>query len=405
MYLEELELRDFRNYDQVTLEFSPQINILIGQNAQGKTNLLEAIYVLAMARSHRTNNERELIRFKAKGAFLAGRIKRKLGTIPLEIALSRQGKKAKVNHLEQARLSQYIGNLNVILFAPEDLALVKGAPAVRRRFIDMEFGQIDPKYLYDLAQYKAILKQRNNYLKQLQQKKAQDTLYLEVLSEQLATFGAAVISKRLTFLAELESYAQEIHSAITQGNEKLAFHYESNLKDILDPDESKTITELKRGYANLQSKEILQGTTLLGPHRDDVSFTIDKKNVQIYGSQGQQRTTALSVKLAEIELMKHKTGEYPILLLDDVLSELDGARQTHLLKAIQGKVQTFLTTPGLSEITQRLIKEPKIFHIDAGHISENEQEEKKHIVWGSEEEKKTVTFFPKNEKAKKGQST
>ena len=147
-----------------------------------------------------------------------------------------RSKKAKVNHLEQARLSQYIGNLNVILFAPEDLALVKGAPAVRRRFIDMEFGQIDPKYLYDLAQYKAILKQRNNYLKQLQQKKAQDTLYLEVLSEQLATFGAAVISKRLTFLAELESYAKEIHSAITQGNEKLAFHYESNLKDILDPD-------------------------------------------------------------------------------------------------------------------------------------------------------------------------
>lgn len=171
MYLEELELRNFRNYQTVAVKFSPQINVLIGKNAQGKTNLLEAIYVLAMARSHRTNNERELISFKQKEAYLSGRVMRKLGSLPLEISLSRKGKKAKVNHLEQARLSQYIGNLNVILFAPEDLSLVKGSPAIRRRFIDMEFGQIDPRYLYNLTRYRTILKQRNNYLKQLQQKK------------------------------------------------------------------------------------------------------------------------------------------------------------------------------------------------------------------------------------------
>ena len=170
MYLEELELRNFRNYQTVAVKFSPQINVLIGKNAQGKTNLLEAIYVLAMARSHRTNNERELISFKQKEAYLSGRVMRKLGSLPLEISLSRKGKKAKVNHLEQARLSQYIGNLNVILFAPEDLSLVKGSPAIRRRFIDMEFGQIDPRYLYNLTRYRTILKQRNNYLKQLQQK-------------------------------------------------------------------------------------------------------------------------------------------------------------------------------------------------------------------------------------------
>ncbi len=172
MYLEELELRNFRNYQTVAVKFSPQINVLIGKNAQGKTNLLEAIYVLAMARSHRTNNERELISFKQKEAYLSGRVMRKLGSLPLEISLSRKGKKAKVNHLEQARLSQYIGNLNVILFAPEDLSLVKGSPAIRRRFIDMEFGQIDPRYLYNLTRYRTILKQRNNYLKQLQQKKS-----------------------------------------------------------------------------------------------------------------------------------------------------------------------------------------------------------------------------------------
>ena len=215
MYLEELELRNFRNYQTVAVKFSPQINVLIGKNAQGKTNLLEAIYVLAMARSHRTNNERELISFKQKEAYLSGRVMRKLGSLPLEISLSRKGKKAKVNHLEQARLSQYIGNLNVILFAPEDLSLVKGSPAIRRRFIDMEFGQIDPRYLYNLTRYRTILKQRNNYLKQLQQKKATDTLYLEVLSEQLAQFAGAIIVKRLEFLAELERYAKEIHGQIS----------------------------------------------------------------------------------------------------------------------------------------------------------------------------------------------
>ncbi|MCR1901646.1 DNA replication/repair protein RecF [Ligilactobacillus apodemi] len=398
MYLEELELKNFRNYRTIKVEFSPQINVLIGKNAQGKTNLLEAIYVLAMARSHRTNNDRELICFKQKDAFLAGRVTRKLGSLPLEILLNRRGKKAKVNHLEQARLSQYIGHLNVILFAPEDLLLVKGSPTVRRRFIDMEFGQIDPRYLYNLTQYRAILKQRNNYLKQLQQKKANDLMYLEVLSEQLATFGGAIIVKRLEFLAELERYAKEIHAQITQGNENLSFKYESSLKEDLKSTENEIIADLKKGFANLQPKEIFQGTTLLGPHRDDVVFEIDQKNVQIYGSQGQQRTTALSVKLAEIELMKIQTGEYPILLLDDVLSELDGTRQTHLLKAIQGKVQTFLTTPGLSEITQKLIKEPKIFHIEAGTISENSTQNENHIAWDSAKNDQVITFYPKTEK-------
>ncbi|KRL87425.1 DNA replication/repair protein RecF [Ligilactobacillus apodemi] len=398
MYLEELELKNFRNYRTIKVEFSPQINVLIGKNAQGKTNLLEAIYVLAMARSHRTNNDRELICFKQKDAFLAGRVTRKLGSLPLEILLNRRGKKAKVNHLEQARLSQYIGHLNVILFAPEDLLLVKGSPTVRRRFIDMEFGQIDPRYLYNLTQYRAILKQRNNYLKQLQQKKANDLMYLEVLSEQLATFGGAIIVKRLEFLAELERYAKEIHAQITQGNENLSFKYESSLKEDLKSTENEIIADLKKGFANLQPKEIFQGTTLLGPHRDDVVFEIDQKNVQIYGSQGQQRTTALSVKLAEIELMKSQTGEYPILLLDDVLSELDGTRQTHLLKAIQGKVQTFLTTPGLSEITQKLIKEPKIFHIEAGTISENSTQNENHIAWDSAKNDQVITFYPKTEK-------
>lgn len=370
MYLEKLELKHFRNYEDVNVAFSPQVNVLIGKNAQGKTNLLESIYVLAMARSHRTSNDREMVTFKKDAALIRGKVHQRLGNTKLELLISRKGKKAKVNHLEKARLSQYIGQLNVILFAPEDLALVKGAPSVRRRFIDMEFGQIDALYLHTLTEYRAVLRQRNKYLKELQTKKATDKVYLEILSEQLSESGSQIIFKRLEFLQELEKYADKLHNQITQGKEHLQFQYESTLKEY----QGKSVLELKQSlieqYKTMMDKEIFQGTTLLGPHRDDVRFMLNDKNVQVYGSQGQQRTAALSVKLAEIDLMKEKTHEYPILLLDDVLSELDGARQTHLLKTIQNKVQTFLTTPGLSDVAQQLINKPKIFRIDNGKITE-----------------------------------
>ncbi len=390
MKLTELNLHHFRNYDEAQVEFSPQINVLIGENAQGKTNLLESIYVLAMTRSHRTNNDRELIEFGKDAAQIRGTVQRELGSLKLELDIGKHGKKAKANHLEKARLSEYLGQLNVILFAPEDLALVKGAPTVRRRFIDMEFGQVSPKYLHDLTQYRDILKQRNRYLKQLQSHEAQDQLYLEVLSEQLAAVGGAIISQRVKFLSELEGYAQELHQSITQGRENLTFEYSSAVKDASTLTEVELSEVLMDLYRQNQSKEIFQGTTLYGPHRDDVRFLINHKNVQTYGSQGQQRTTALSVKLAEIDLMKNQTGEYPILLLDDVLSELDGARQTHLLKTIQDKVQTFLTTPGLSDVARNLIKEPRIFHIRDGQIIPEKQAALKTEVFYPTKQDKTA---------------
>ncbi len=383
MYLKNLQLHHFRNYADADVEFSPSINVLIGENAQGKTNLLESIYVLAMTRSHRTNNDKELIEFSQDASQVSGVVERQLGPLKLELDIGKRGKKAKANHIEKARLSEYLGQLNVILFAPEDLALVKGAPTVRRRFIDMEFGQISPKYLHDLTQYRSILKQRNRYLKQLQTKEADDKVYLDVLSEQLAAVGGAIITQRIKFLSELEKYAQQLHQSITQGRERLTFEYESVVKNADELSEIEAAQALMDLYTRNQQKEIFQGTTLYGIHRDDVRFLLNGKNVQTYGSQGQQRTTALSVKLAEIDLMKNQTGEYPILLLDDVLSELDGTRQTHLLKTIQDKVQTFLTTPGLSDVARNLIHEPKIFYIQDGKIS-------------TDSALKTEIFYPKN---------
>lgn len=372
MYLEELSINNFRNYSEAKLTFSPATNILIGKNAQGKTNLLEAIYVLAMTRSHRTNNDHELLRFKTNSATVRGTLINQLGKTKLGIELSNKGKKARVNQLEQAKLSQYIGKMNVILFAPEDLALVKGSPAVRRRFIDMEFGQIDANYLYNLSQYKAVLKQRNRYLKQLQQKKVTDLLLLDVFSDQLAAFGAEIIIRRLGFLTKLGKFAAKLQLQITNQQESLKLKYDStiNLENQKMIKTDWIYKKLKEQYRQQQKKEIFQGTTLSGPHRDDLAFLINEKNVQLYGSQGQQRTAALSVKLAEVDLMHQETGEYPILLLDDVLSELDGARQTSLIKSIQNRVQTFLTTPSLNDVARQLIKDPKVFIINQGKISE-----------------------------------
>lgn len=381
MYLENLKLKSFRNYHETELEFSPGINVLIGENAQGKTNLLEAIYVLAMTRSHRTSNDRELIEFSERNAFLEGVIAKNTGCLRLSLSLSNKGKTGRVNHLETPRLSQYIGNLNVILFSPEDLSLVKGAPTVRRRFIDMEFGQIDATYLYELTQYRTILKNRNAYLRQLQMKQANDRIYLEVLTDQLVESGARIIAKRLEFLKDLEGYARDLQKDITQGRENLSFRYKSTVNLDEAGEDQKTIAErMKREFSAVSDRETFQGTTLIGPHRDDVTFMVNDRNVQTYGSQGQQRTTALAVKLAEIGLMHDRTGEYPVLLLDDVLSELDGKRQTHLLKTIQDRVQTFLTTPGLNDVARQLIREPRMFRIHAGSIQEEPQ---------------TVTFHPK----------
>ncbi|MCL0330174.1 DNA replication/repair protein RecF [Apilactobacillus xinyiensis] len=371
MRITTLQLRKFRNYEDVSIEFNSGVNVLLGNNAQGKTNLLESIYVLALTKSHRTANNKELISWHNDYAQLKGVIKKHLGNVNLEIDLGKKGKKAKVNYLEQAKLSSYIGNLNVILFAPEDLSIVKGSPSVRRKFMDTEFSQISSQYLYNTTQYKKILKQRNNYLKKIQYSGKKDEIYLEVISKQLANFGSKIIFQRLNLLKKLENWAKSIHSEISQNMEELTFKYLTSVELKNLPSRERIYEMLLASLMQNQDKEIHQGTTLYGPHRDDVQFLIDKRNVQTFGSQGQQRTTALSLKLSEIDLMKEETGEYPILLLDDVLSELDDGRQTHLLNAIQNKVQTFITTTSLNGMTKDLAEKPAIFNINNGKLSKN----------------------------------
>lgn len=380
MYLENIALQNFRNYELAELSFSPSINVLIGENAQGKTNLIESIYFLAMSRSHRTARDRELIRWDSEFAKVNGKLKKRSHSVPMEIILSKRGKIAKLNHLEQKKLSNYIGQLNVILFAPEDLSLVKGSPSVRRKFIDMELGQMNKIYLHHLAQYQQILKQRNQFLKQAKYDPKFDQIYLDVLTEQLAAEGAEVLFYRFKFIKQLNAWAQQVQIDISNDKEQLEIRYKtiSEITDELSVEE--IFEQLKENYQSSQQQEIDQGTTTLGPHRDDLIFYVNDRNVQTYGSQGQQRTTALSLKLAEIELMNEVTGEYPILLLDDVLSELDDSQQTHLLNSIQNKVQTFITTTSLDGVQMELLNDPLIFYVDGGTATNQtaEQEEDTH---------------------------
>lgn len=373
MYIKKLKLVHYRNYDQLDLNFVDGINVIIGENAQGKTNLMEAIYLLAFTRSYRTSKDKELIQWDQNYAKIEGTIIKRNQQFPLEIQLSAKGKKAKLNHLEQRRLSDYIGALNVVMFAPEDLNLVKGSPQVRRRFIDMEIGQIQPIYIYRLGQYQKILKQRNHLLKSLQRKQTDNLVMLDVLTEQLIDHACLVIKRRFLFLELLRRWAIPIHKRISQGREQLEINYQATI-DVLETDNKEKISNIYwEKFKRNRQKEIERGTTLYGPHRDDLIFYVNKRNVQNYGSQGQQRTTALSLKLAEIELIKQEVGEYPVLLLDDVLSELDQYRQSHLLDTIQGKVQTFVSTTSVSDIKHETIEKADLFHVENGKIVEKKR--------------------------------
>ena len=346
MWLEKIDIQHFRNYTEASVSFSPHLNIFLGRNAQGKTNILEAIYFLALTRSHRTRSDKELIQFQQNTLKLNGIVHRHSGKLPLEISLSNKGRITKVNHLKQAKLSDYIGHMTVVLFAPEDL------------------GQIKPVYLSDLSSYNHVLKQRNAYLKSTDNV---DINFLSVLDEQLSDFGARVIEHRLEFIKQLEEEADRHHSNLSNQIERLKISYESNIpfgnnKVIRES----FLTTLKQNH----KRDIFKKNTGVGPHRDDLTFYINDMNAS-FGSQGQQRSLILSLKMAEIALIKKVTGEFPILLLDDVMSELDNHRQLKLLESIDEEVQTFMTTTSLDHLSN-LPPDLKTFLVKNGIICEKQ---------------------------------
>lgn len=368
MYINYLQLKNYRNYQELNIDLSNQVNIFLGNNAQGKTNILEAIHFLALAKSHRTSKDKELVQWGQSFSVIKGSFKTKRKDLNLEIQFTQKGKKAKINNLERRKLSEYIGGVNVILFGPEDLNLVKGSPIIRRRFMDMEISQISTSYIYNLSQFNKVVIQRNNLLKDFTIDNKNKEELLEIWNEQLVVYGAKIISKRINFIKKLEQWANEILNHLTDKTEELTIIYKPSFKIDMKNSETEIIELYRDNLYKIKKQELYRGTTLLGPHRDDIQFNINNINAQSFGSQGQQRSIALSLKLAEIELIYNETGEYPILLLDDVLSELDQKRQTHLLNTIENKVQTIITTTSTDGIDEKTLLRASIFKVKNGTV-------------------------------------
>ncbi len=355
MTVEELKIKDYRNYEEEDFAFSPGINLIIGDNAQGKTSILEALFYCAAGRSHRGAKDRELIRFDQEEAHIRVSLTRRAVDHVIDVHLKRIGRKGiAVDRQPLKRTVDLFGTVNMVFFAPEDLMIIKSGPAERRAFLDTELCQLDRTYAHELSQYNKALQQKSRLLKQIEEQPALAGT-LDVWNEQLARYGTAVIERRARHVEELSAAVAERHAQLSDGRETLRTTYEPNT----------AAAEFADRLRSLRDRELAAGICLAGPHRDDIGFTVNGADVRRFGSQGQQRTAALSLKLAEIEIIREKTGEPPVLLLDDVLSELDTGRQERLLAGIQD-IQTMITTTGLEEQTARNLRTDRVFVIENG---------------------------------------
>lgn len=326
MQITKLSLQNFRNHRATTLTLTPGINLLVGANAQGKTNLLEAIYLACVGRGWRTVRDAEMIEFGQERALVHVTAAKRYGTVEIAIQINQGTKKSiAINQVPIAKVAELLGQINCVFFSPDELKLVKEAPADRRRFLNIDLSQLDKSYFYALGRYNKILAERNAYLKNNPAPRE-----LSIWDDQLVQVGQLLIAKRQAFVAKLTPYVERQHAALTGNQERIQITYE-------------TSPDLARDLAAARERDLRLRTTTVGPHRDDLAILINGQDVRTYGSQGQQRTVALSIKLGELALFTDLTGEAPILLLDDVFSELDSSRQERLLTAIQN-VQTIITT-------------------------------------------------------------
>ena len=355
MFIKNLEVKNFRNHADTKIDFSRGINVLVGDNAQGKTNLLEAVYLTCVGRGWRTRKDKEMIKFENEHSTVRTITTKKFGDIEVEISLQKQSKKIiKINKIPIQKMGELMGQVNCVFFSPDELRLVKEAPADRRRFLDIDISQVDKVYFYALLRYHKILAQRNALLKSGASEDIESGL--DIWDKELAKSGAYIIKKRIEFLELLKPITDRVHSFLVSGSEALDLVYEKNVET---PDEDSFLVALKKSRAN----DLRLKTSTIGPHRDDIHISINEKDVRHFASQGQQRTVALSLKLAELELFKKLTGEAPVLLLDDVLSELDDTRQARLLEAIRS-CQAILTTTSLPES----VIDIRIFNINNGSL-------------------------------------
>lgn len=376
MKIKSLKLLYFRNYLSTNIEVHPSLNVLVGNNANGKTNIIESIFCLALGKSYRTKSDSECIMFGETATAMSCIVNKNNRELDIMLGINNKGKSAKIAGIKKTNLTDFVGELNVVLFSPEDLQIVKGSPALRREFMNREFYQFSRIYHKYYLMYQHLLKQRNSYLKDMRKnpKDEMSLAYLETLTSQLAKVALYITKERVSFVQDISKLTYKNMLNISNGQETLKIKYKSSVLDALNiseiNDESFTEENLTKVMMKKSFDDIMRGSTKIGPQHDDLEFYINDLDAKMYASQGQQRSIVLSLKLAEINYLKEKTGTYPVLLLDDVLSELDKNRQLKLLDAINENVQTFITTPSISDIKEDLLKKAKVFKIEDGNISE-----------------------------------
>ena len=358
MIIKSLELQNFRNYENLKLDFDSGTNIFYGDNAQGKTNILEAIYLIATTKSHKGSKDSDIIQFGHEEAHIRSYLYKEDVTRQVDMHLRKSKTKGiAIDSQRIKKAADLLGLLNVVFFSPEDLSIIKNGPAERRRFIDMELCQLDSFYLYNLNHYNKIVNNRNKLLKDLFMNPGlKETL--SIWDSQLLSYGSKIIERRSLFIEQLNQIIFDIHNRLSGGKEQIKIVYEKNVE----------IDNLEEKLRLNQDKDIYLKQTTVGPHRDDISFIVNDIDIRKFGSQGQQRTAALSLKLSEIELVKKSRKDTPVLLLDDVLSELDSNRQNYLLNSI-GDIQTIITCTGLDEFVNNRFEINKVFKVKEGTVS------------------------------------
>ena len=357
MVIKSLKLKNYRNYDLLDLKFDPKTNILYGDNAQGKTNILEALYLSGTTKSHRGTKDRDVIQFGYDESHIETIIEKRNIDFQIDMHLKKNSPKGiAIDKVPIRRAGELFGIVHFVFFSPEDLNIIKEGPAGRRRFIDLELCQLNRLYVHSLVQYNKVILQRNKLLKELNLYPQYEEM-LDIWDMQLISYGREIIQYRKKFIEQLNGIIKDIHFHLSGKKENLDVTYEPNV----DWDNMEAAVKKSR------FQDVRQRTTLVGPHRDDISFFVNGIDIRRFGSQGQQRTAALSLKLAEIELVKKTVKDYPILLLDDVLSELDGSRQDHLLSGIR-HIQTVITCTGLDDFITHSFEIDRIFKVVNGTV-------------------------------------
>ena len=363
MKIVKLRLKKYRNYDNLDIELNDKLNVIIGNNAQGKTNILEAIYFLSLTKSFLQVDEKNCIKKGSLFAKIDAKLKTNSNLKKLEILVNDNGKKLKINGNEIKKHSEYIGNMRVIIFNPDDIKLIKDAPANRRRFLNIEISQLYSSYINILNEFNIILKQRNEYLKYIRNNTLNE-VYFSILNEKLADLASSIYSYRIKFVDAINKYVGLIFKEIS-GFDNLFINYIPNI-DVSNTDNIKSVM-LEKLNNNID-REIIYGSTLYGPHRDDFSFELDNSDLLLYGSQGQLKMAILSLKLSLVDVFYDVSGEYPILLLDDLFSELDVSKRNKVIQYLNRDIQTIVTTTDLDNIDNGLINDANVYEIENGQI-------------------------------------